>query len=343
LEIQNQKNEDSNKYTVSTNLELLFETHPDAVCVFNLQGDIIYANQAVTNLLGYSKLELLKMKFIEVIASDGIDIFNYYFQKAVMSDTQEYITPIKCKDGRRLEMKIVTVSNEIEGQIVSVSGFISDITEQSIDYEVKIQTSMELCESFIENNRDPILLLDLDAIIVLANRSFSRLLGWPKENLEGFHILQCPSIPPHLVEQMRDYYYRVVNSEENLTILDTIRMNTEGKTHYMMLSITPIHERNGDVCNWAVHLRDITAQKETEQSLLHAEKLLALGQISTSIADGIRTPLLSIKGFIQTIKTTENETAYNDSYLNFMIDELNRIEIILNDLSSIARTQERGR
>jgi two-component system sporulation sensor kinase A len=335
LSIRIQKNSNSTTNSSSNDLELLFETHSDAVCVFNLQGDIIYANQAVTNLLGYSKEELLKLKFLDVVASDGIDVFNYYFRKAVTSDSQLFITPLKCKDGRNLEMKIVTVSNEMEGDIVSVSGFISDITEQSIVYEGKIQTSKELCESFIENNMDPILLLDLDAVIVLANRSFSRLLGWRKENLEGFHILQCPSIPPHLVEQMRDYYERVVNSEKNSTTLETIRISTEGKVHYMMLSITPIHDRNGDIHNWAVHLRDITAQKEAEQSLLRAEKLLALGQIATSIADEIRSPFLSLKEFIQTIKTNKNETVYNDSHLNFVVDQVNRIETILNELSSL--------
>jgi PAS domain S-box-containing protein len=341
MNVKNQELNQISAHSTSNDFGHLFETHSDAVCVFNMQGDILYINQALTQILHYTKEELLGVNFIEVVASEGIDIFNYYFQKAIISDTQEFITPLKCKNGTIVEIKIVTVSNEVDGQIVSVSGFISDAIEPSVIHESEIQTTNDLYESFIVNNRDPILLLDLDAIIVLANHAFSRLLGWRKENLEGFHILQCPSIPPHLVDQMREYYGRVVNEEKNLTTLETIRISTEGKAHYMMLSITSIQDRNGKVCNWAVHLRDITAQKEAEKSLIRAEKLLALGQIATNIADEIRNPLLSLKGFIQALKDNTNENIYNDGHLIFLVDELNRIETILNDLSMISTAQSK--
>jgi PAS domain S-box-containing protein len=112
-------------------------------------------------------------------------------------------------------MKIIRVSNELEGQIASISAFLTDISVNPI--------SMGLCESFIENNRDPILLLNLEAIIILANRAFSKLLGWRKENLEGYHILQCPSIPENLVEQMREYFHRIVAGETDIATLDTIQ------------------------------------------------------------------------------------------------------------------------
>jgi two-component system sporulation sensor kinase A len=324
---------------LSRDFVLLYENHAEAVYAINLQGDIIYANQAVSNLLGYSKEELMNLNIQEIVSSEGSEIFNYYFQKAVQSDTQEFITMINCKDGSQLEIKIITVSNEEDGQVSSISGTLTEIAKQQGTVSAGInKITQGLCESFIENNRDPILLLDMDAIIVLANQAFSRLLGWRKENLEGFHILSCPSIPPHLVDQMRDYYNRVVNAEPNLTTLETIRVNEEGRAHYMMLSITPIHDLNGEVCNWAVHLRDITAQKEAEQSLLRTEKILAFGQFAASVTHEISNPLISLKGFIQSIRNHKG-VVYNDDHLGFMINELERIESIVTDLSILAQNQ----
>ncbi|MCP3761360.1 PAS domain S-box protein [Domibacillus sp. A3M-37] len=52
-----------------------------------------------------------------------------------------------------------------------------------------IHQSKELSTSFIENNRDPILLLDLKGTVILANRAFSHMLGWQKEHLEGLAVL----------------------------------------------------------------------------------------------------------------------------------------------------------
>jgi PAS domain S-box-containing protein len=224
---------------------------------------------------------------------------------------------------------------------MNIGVYIKEISKPR-KFELKLNQK-ELCESFIESNRDPILLLDLDATIVLANRTFSQLLGWRKENLEGFHILSCPSIPPHLVEQMRDYYQRVVssqyNSDSDLFTLETIRVSNDEKAYHMMLSITPIYDHFGEVCNWAVHLRDITVQKETEKSLIRAEKLLAIGQIAAGLTHEIRNPLQSLKGLTQLIKTSPDEVVNFDGYLDLMIEELRQIETFVDGFALFGRTK----
>jgi PAS domain S-box-containing protein len=321
----------SNNYT-SNNQFPLFENHIDAICVIDLHGRITYANLSISSLLGYSTQELLNLELQEFIASDnGLAIFHFYFQKAMESDTQEFITEIKCKDGNVKEMKIVTISNEVEGQIVSISVFLIDIFAEKLLNNGATPKTMGLCESFIENNRDPILLLNLEAIIILANQAFSKLLGWRKENLEGFHILQCPSIPAHLVDQMGEYFHRLIQGETDLATLDTIRMDTEGKPYYMMLSITPIKESNGNLCNWAVHLRDVSAHKEVEQLLLsHLENH---DQIEVGFAEQIRDPIHSLKEIMESMKSNSSDSACGQQ-INRMNEELNRIESLIDAFSN---------
>jgi PAS domain S-box-containing protein len=316
-----------------------YDNHSDPINVMNLQGDILYSNQAASNLLGYTMEELLICNFNDIISTESLEIFKYYFEKAATSDIQEFIIGVKCKNGKRLEFKMVTMSNEIEGHVVNITGILTEISDQKNVNLVINQTSKDICQSFIENNRDPILLLDLDATIILANHSFSQLLGWRKENLEGFHILLCPSIPLHMIEQMRDYYHRVINGEPNLSTLETVRMTTEGIPRYMMLSITPIHDLNSNVCNWAVHLRDITAQKEAELSLMQAEKILAFSQLAAHVAQEIRSPLESLKKTIQTTKTREDNELYSDRCLDSLSDKVNRMESFANELSLLSKSQ----
>jgi hypothetical protein len=71
------------------------------------------------------------------------------------------------------------------------------------------------------------------------------MLGWRKENLEGFHILQCPSIPADLIKQMEDYFRRVVHGETMLEILETVRMDIEGKSHFMKYRLPLFMTRKG--------------------------------------------------------------------------------------------------
>ncbi|RKL68620.1 hypothetical protein CR203_00780 [Salipaludibacillus neizhouensis] len=259
-------------------------------------------------------------------------------------ETHEFELGVNYKKGHKVELQVMMVPNEIEGQIINISVYVKDITKQrKVELE---QINKELSESFIETNRDPILLLDMNATIVIANPAFSRLIGWRKENLEGFHILRCPSMPPHLINQMSDYYRRVVtaqynsdaNSDSNLSTLETIRVTNDEKAYHMMLSITPIKDVYGEICNWAVHLRDITVQKEAEKSLLRSEKLLAVGQIAAGVAHEIRNPLQSLKGLTQLIRTSDGLGDYG-RFLDIMTDEVNNIETFVDAFSLLGRTK----
>ncbi|MEM1502860.1 PAS domain S-box protein [Domibacillus sp. 8LH] len=198
----------------------------------------------------------------------------------------------------------------------------------------------ELSASFIEHNRDPILLLDLDGTIMLANRAFSHMLGWQKDELEGLNIFSCPSIPPHLVEQMQQYHDRIVHApaaasddEKKRSALETIRISNDGKAYHMMLSITPIFTDSQEQSNWAVHLRDITEQKELEKRLLRAEILVSAGKMAAGITHEIRNPLTAVKGFLQLMQT---EGTCKPEYLSLMSGEVDRIEAFVDEISLLA-------
>lgn len=318
--------------------QLSYKYHPDAIYAMNLEGKIINANQATSKLLSYSIDELLNLSYENIISSEEFETFRYYFKKAFEGEVHKFKTAIICKNRKKIEATATTVPIEIDGQIVNVYAYINEITEQK-ETERKIQTSKELCKSFIDNHDDPILLLDLDATIVLINQAFSRLLGWRKENLEGLNILCCPSIPPYLVEQMKDYHHRIAMGKPVSAALETIRITNEGKVKHIMLSITPIHDWYGKVYNWAVHLRDVTAQKEMENFLFQSEKLLTVGQLAASVTHEIRNPLTSLKGFIQLSRTSEGQTECFSKYLDIMLKELKQIETFVDELSVLAKTQ----
>jgi PAS domain S-box-containing protein len=243
-----------------------FDNHHEAICMLDLEGDLLYANQAFSTIFGYSNEELLDLNYKHIVSSESMDIFDYYFQKSTITETQDFITSINCKDGTKVEVKVVTVSNEVNEKVRSIYCFFTEAIDQPLIHAGLRQTS-DLTQSFVENNRDPILILDLEAIIVLANRAFSKLLGWRKENLEGFHILECPSIPPHLIEQMRDYYERVISGDPDLTTLETIRITDKGKEFNMSLTITPLYDQDGNVCNWAVQLREISEKRQLRKAI----------------------------------------------------------------------------
>ncbi|MCL6517824.1 ATP-binding protein [Alicyclobacillus sp.] len=85
-------------------------------------------------------------------------------------------------------------------------------------------------------------------------------------------------------------------------------------------------------------VQDITDRKRTEDLLLKSEKLATIGELAVSIAHEIRNPLTALKGFLQLLPNTP--PAAHEQYVGIMLDELTRIEGILNELLLLARPQE---
>jgi Signal transduction histidine kinase regulating C4-dicarboxylate transport system len=71
--------------------------------------------------------------------------------------------------------------------------------------------------------------------------------------------------------------------------------------------------------------------RETQEKLLHAEKLVALGEMSASIAHEIRTPLVSIGGFARRL-CRSNQSDKEKECLEIIVKEVDRLEVILNQV-----------
>lgn len=80
--------------------------------------------------------------------------------------------------------------------------------------------------------------------------------------------------------------------------------------------------------------------KISRDRLVQSEKLAAVGQIAAGIAHEIRNPLASIKMIVQLLgrRIRENETGRES--VQAVLDEINRLEIIINDLLDFARPME---
>ncbi|WP_347552066.1 ATP-binding protein [Pseudalkalibacillus hwajinpoensis] len=78
-----------------------------------------------------------------------------------------------------------------------------------------------------------------------------------------------------------------------------------------------------------------TVEKSYERAG-HNEKLAFIGQIATSVTHEIKNPLTSLKGFVQ---LQELEQHYNPKYSQIMLQELERLNIIVNDLMVLGKPQ----
>jgi signal transduction histidine kinase len=72
--------------------------------------------------------------------------------------------------------------------------------------------------------------------------------------------------------------------------------------------------------------------KETQNQLVHREKMVALGELSNSIAHEIKNPLVSIGGFARRLYRVIPEDAPEKRYTQTIMVEVARLEKILTDI-----------
>ena len=330
--------------------EQLLKRNPDAVFVTSPDGAIVYANPAADELLGEVSAGVGHAHFRDVLRSEQFEMLRYYFGR-VVERGEAHVFDMEVRSGRtgapvELHVQLVPLGDERPS-------FVSFCLRIAADREERANPKAldAIGASFIESHSDPILVLDRNATIALSNGSFSKLLGWRKDQLEGFHILQCPSIPPYLVPQMQEFVARVfAGGGDETATMETIRVTDRGKEYQMLLTLTPVRDRAGIVRYWAVHLRDITKRKlleerlkqlEFEQALEHElrelEHLKTVSQLAASISHEVRNPLTVTRGFMQMLKDSSLDEEKKRRYFALSLEELDRAERIITDFLTFAR------
>lgn len=77
----------------------------------------------------------------------------------------------------------------------------------------------------------------------------------------------------------------------------------------------------------------------TQQDILYTEKMNAIGQLAASVAHEIRNPLTVVKGFMQLFSLNSNFGDVEQTYIQLMMQEIERAETIINDYLSLAKPE----
>lgn len=77
--------------------------------------------------------------------------------------------------------------------------------------------------------------------------------------------------------------------------------------------------------------------KSAQSHLIHREKMVALGEMSASVAHELKNPLVSIGGFARRLDRSLTLEGPEKRYAQTIMEEVSRLERILNDLLSYTR------
>jgi PAS domain S-box-containing protein len=226
---------------------------------------------------------------------------------------------------RRIEVRgnLQPESDASKGKIL---GTIRDITEIRDTEEALRESAKHLAElaAIVDSSDDAILSKSLNGIVTSWNAAATRILGYSAEEMVGSSILKI--IPEHLHADEWEIIENI-RAGRRLEHFDTVRRTKDGRLIDVSLTISPIMDAEGRVIGASKILRDISARKRMEQSLLQAEKIAATGRMAATIAHEINNPLEAVVNLLYLLRP-QVATSEGIKYLASAESELARVSHI---------------
>lgn len=279
------------------------ENSSDIIYRINESGNFIYVNLTALLITGYTKEELLKMNFADLVAEKYVKQVTSFYQFQMENKLESTYTefPIVDKNGKQhwIGQNVEFATNETDPEVI-FNATARDITERK-KVEKKLLRSEEKFRSIIENMELGLLEVDTDNTIIKAYPKFCLLTGYDAKELEGKQAdeLLLDDEGRRIMEQQVKGRNK---GDTNVYEIQVIKK--DGSKIWVLISGAPFYDEynrlSGSV---GIHL-DISAQKILESDLkaakIKAEELLKSKELFlANISHEIRTPLNAIIGITQ--------------------------------------------
>jgi PAS domain S-box-containing protein len=181
-----------------------------------------------------------------------------------------------------------------------------------------------LLAAIVESSNDAIISKNLDGVITSWNAGAERLFGYTTEEALGKHmsLLACPGR-----ESDMPYILKRVKRGERTEHYEAWRRTKDQREVTVSLTVSPIQNGAGQIIGASKIARDITAQKQAEETTRQGEKLALLGRMAATISHEIRNPLDTVTSLLFLMEGCLLDQKSRD-YLKSAQEELQRISRI---------------
>jgi diguanylate cyclase (GGDEF)-like protein/PAS domain S-box-containing protein len=281
---------------------MVVQSIQEVIFTTDLGGRWTFLNPAWTAVTGYNVEESLGEPMFQFVHALEAAALQEDFQRAIESRTPYYRHEgrWRTRDGtyRWVELRL-QLSHGPTGALDGTFGVLADVTERR-HAEEAMRQSEEYFRSLIENSADIMAVVNLDGRIRYVSPSVERVLGYPAEEWMGGDALGLvhPDDIAHAAKMLDE-----IRAEPGATRTYDVRVrHADGTWRLLEATIHNLADTPG-VGGIVANARDATerqraerALRESEELLMRAQKMDAIGRLAGGVAHDFNNLLTAIQG-----------------------------------------------
>jgi PAS domain S-box-containing protein len=238
--------------------ERLIEDAPDPVFVSDLEGKILQANEAVSQLLGFRQDEVVEQSVARFISPEETREFTAALREVVERGvTRNAVLNPRSASGEIIPTSLnASALRDSEGNVIGAIGVLRDMRE--------LDKARAYAESLIENAPDPVFVSDLEGKILQTNEAVSQLLGFRQDEVveQSLSRFISPEETREFTAALREVVEHGVTRNARLN-----PRSASGEVIPTTLNASALRDSEGNVIGAIGILRDMRAYEEVVRDL----------------------------------------------------------------------------
>lgn len=242
--------------------------NPDPIFLLGEKGEVLDVNLAATDLFGYSASEWAAINFQDIVAPKNVKAVVELYANTLNGEYCSYNVSAYDREGKLLHLYVKNLPLcEMGQKPQKIMVVVKDVT-QLVETKDELQKTAEKLMFFYESSAEAMDIIDLDGNVVQVNTAFEEMYGWKAEEIVGTPM---PTIPAKQGEQVKRDRARLLNNE-SIHGLEVECLKKDGTLIPVSITLSPLHDENGNIIAFSGISRDISERKRIEEALIRSEE-----------------------------------------------------------------------